>query len=90
MWIDRARVGRYARAGWRWVRLLAPKRARPGVRVFYGQDSIPGPGAPVAGGTAKFQRLATNHVDGPTLASMAVSGASIFIRSQSHLYRLGR
>lgn len=37
----------------------------------------------------RFQRLAQNHVDGPTLASMAVSGASIFIRSQSHLYRLG-
>lgn len=37
----------------------------------------------------RFQRLAQNHVHGPTLASMAVSGASIFIRSQSHLYRLG-
>jgi outer membrane protein assembly factor BamB len=37
-----------------------------------------------------FKKLATNHLDGPTLASMAVSGGSIFIRSQSHLYRLGR
>jgi hypothetical protein len=37
-----------------------------------------------------FKRLATNQLDGPTLASMAVSGGSIFIRSQSHLYRLGQ
>jgi outer membrane protein assembly factor BamB len=37
-----------------------------------------------------FKKLATNHLDGPTLASMAVSGGSIFVRSQSHLYRLGR
>jgi outer membrane protein assembly factor BamB len=37
-----------------------------------------------------FKRLAANQLDGPTLASMAVSGGSIFIRSQSHLYRLGQ
>ena len=28
--------------------------ARPGVRVFYGHDRVPGPGEPVAGGTAKL------------------------------------
>ena len=32
--------------------------------------------------------LATNQLDGATLASMAVSGGSIFIRSDAHLYRL--
>jgi outer membrane protein assembly factor BamB len=32
--------------------------------------------------------LATNQLDGATLASMAVSGGSIFIRSDTHLYRL--
>jgi outer membrane protein assembly factor BamB len=32
--------------------------------------------------------LAKNEVDGETLASMAVSGGSIFIRSRTHLYRL--
>jgi outer membrane protein assembly factor BamB len=32
--------------------------------------------------------LATNRLDGSTLASMAVSGGSIFIRSDTHLYRL--
>ena len=38
----------------------------------------------------KFQLLATNQVDGETLASMAVSGGSIFIRSRTHLYRVGK
>ena len=32
--------------------------------------------------------LATNQLDGPTLASMAVSSGSLFIRSQTHLYRI--
>jgi len=36
----------------------------------------------------QFEVLATNHLDGQTLASMAVSGGSIFVRSQTHLYRL--
>lgn len=36
----------------------------------------------------RFQVLATNQLDGETLASMAVSGGSIFIRSRTHLYRL--
>lgn len=33
--------------------------------------------------------LATNRIEGTTLASMAVSQGSIFIRSQTHLYRIG-
>jgi outer membrane protein assembly factor BamB len=37
----------------------------------------------------EFRKLATNTVDGETLASMAVSAGSIFIRSDSHLYRIG-
>ena len=36
----------------------------------------------------KLQPLAENQLDGETLASMAVSGGSIFIRSRTHLYRL--
>jgi outer membrane protein assembly factor BamB len=36
-----------------------------------------------------FQKLATNALDGASLASMAVFSRSIFIRTQSHLYRLG-
>ena len=88
MWIDRACVGRYARAGWRWVRLLAPKRARPGVRVFYGQDSIPGPGAPVAGGTAKFQRLASRFPNRPTDFNVLYFGSTWLPRDLEPLLRL--
>jgi outer membrane protein assembly factor BamB len=36
----------------------------------------------------EFRRLATNRLDGSTLASMAVSAGSIFIRSDTHLYRI--
>jgi outer membrane protein assembly factor BamB len=37
----------------------------------------------------EFRRLATNTLDGETLASMAVSAGSLFIRTDSHLYRIG-
>ena len=36
----------------------------------------------------QFKRLATNTLDGGLLASMAVSGGSLFLRTDSHLYRL--
>ncbi|MCA1576564.1 MAG: PQQ-binding-like beta-propeller repeat protein [Acidobacteria bacterium] len=36
----------------------------------------------------QLKHLATNQLDGPTLASMAVSHSSLFIRSQTHLYRI--
>jgi len=36
----------------------------------------------------EFKKLATNQLDGQTLASMAVSDRSIYIRSANHLYRL--
>ena len=35
-----------------------------------------------------FQRLAVNRLDEATLASMAVSGGSLFIRGHAHLYRI--
>ena len=35
-----------------------------------------------------FRKLAVNKLDGSTLASMAISGRSIFIRSATHLYRI--
>jgi outer membrane protein assembly factor BamB len=38
----------------------------------------------------QFQVLARNALDGDTLASMAVSGGSIFIRTDSHLYRIDK
>jgi outer membrane protein assembly factor BamB len=42
----------------------------------------------IAPGTI-FRKLATNTLDGAMLASMAVSQRSIFIRTHTHLYRLG-
>ena len=36
----------------------------------------------------EFKKLAVNRLDGYTLASMAVSNGSLFIRSHSHLYRI--
>jgi len=42
----------------------------------------------VAPGTT-FQKLASSEIDGSTLASMAVSNGSFFIRTSSHLYRIG-
>lgn len=38
----------------------------------------------------EFKKLATNQLDGATLASMAVADGSIFVRSQTHLYRLSQ
>ena len=37
-----------------------------------------------------FERLATSELDGITLASPAVAAGSFFIRTQTHLYRIGR
>ena len=36
----------------------------------------------------QLKHLATNQLDGPTLASMAVSHSSLFIRTATHLYRI--
>ena len=38
----------------------------------------------------QLKHLATNQLDGRTLASMAVASGSIFIRSDTHLYRIGK
>jgi outer membrane protein assembly factor BamB len=37
----------------------------------------------------QLKHLATNQIEGRTLASMAVASGSIFIRSETHLYRIG-
>ena len=36
----------------------------------------------------KFEKLATNKLDEPTLASYAVADGSLFIRGEKHLYRI--
>jgi glycosyltransferase involved in cell wall biosynthesis len=66
MQVDRRRVARYGRAASRWARLLVPSSPRPGIRVFYGHDRVPERGDAVAGGTAKFQRLAERFPNYPT------------------------
>jgi outer membrane protein assembly factor BamB len=43
----------------------------------------------IAPGT-EFRRLAVNRLDGETLASIAVSNGSIFIRSDHHMYRIAK
>jgi glycosyltransferase involved in cell wall biosynthesis len=90
VWIDGARVGRYARAGWRWARLLAPMRGEPGVRIFYGQDSVPEPDAPVAGGSAKFQRLASRFPNRPTDFNVLYLGSTWLPRDLEPLLRLAK
>jgi glycosyltransferase involved in cell wall biosynthesis len=88
--VDAARVGRYARAGRRWARLLLHRRAEPGLRVFYGHDRVPAPGEPVAGGTAKFQRLANRFPNHPTDFTLLYLGSTWFPRDLRPLLRLAR
>lgn len=37
----------------------------------------------------EFRRLGTNRLDGTTLASIAIADRSLFIRTDTHLYRIG-
>lgn len=55
-------------------------------RIYFqseeGETSVVAPGI-------EFELLATNELDGLTLASPAVADGSLFIRSHDHLYRIG-
>ena len=53
---------------------------------FLSEDGV----ATVIAPGLEFRILATNRLDGATLASMAVAGGSIYIRSATHLYRIGK
>jgi glycosyltransferase involved in cell wall biosynthesis len=88
--LDRTRVDRYARAGARWARLVARRRARPGVRVFYGHDEVPTPGEAVAGGTAKFQRLSSRFPNSPTDFTLLYVGSTWLPRDLRPLLALAR
>jgi glycosyltransferase involved in cell wall biosynthesis len=88
--IDRARIGRYARAAVRWARLLAPRRRAGGVRIFYGHDVVPSFGEPVAGGTAKFQRLAARFPNRPTDFTLLYLGTTWLPRDVRPLLALAR
>ena len=52
---------------------------------FLNEDGV----ATVVAASATFRELAVNELDGATLASMAVAGPSILIRTATHLYRIG-
>ncbi|HEX5582102.1 glycosyltransferase family 4 protein [Gaiella sp.] len=85
-----ARIGRYGRAAARWARLLAGGRARPGLRVFYGWDRIPEAGEPVAGGTAKLQKLAARWPNAPAEFSLLYLGTTYLPRDLRQLLWLAR
>src|SRR5919202_5541650 len=89
MW-DRGRAGRYAHAGRRWLRLMTARRRADGVRVFYGHDRIPAAGEPVAGGTAKFQRLAQRFPNRPTDFTLLYLGSTWLPRDLRPLLWLAR
>ncbi|MGZ4314346.1 MAG: glycosyltransferase family 4 protein [Gaiellaceae bacterium] len=91
MGVDAARIGRYLRAARRWTSLLLPRRRRPaGLRVFYGHDFVPGPGEPVAGGTAKSQRLAERFPNSPSDFTLLYLGSTWLPRDLDPLLRLAR
>jgi outer membrane protein assembly factor BamB len=73
-----------------WQRRLGGNHAASPVfvdgRIYF--QSEEGTTTVIAPGTT-FRQLATSELDSATLASMAVSDGSIFIRSRSHLYRIG-
>ena len=84
------RAGRYGRAGARWARSLAARKAPPGARVFYGWDHIPGAGERVAGGTAKLQKLAERWPNTPTAFSLLYLGTTYLPRDLRPLLWLAR
>ena len=74
----------------RWVqRLGGTFSASPvyadGRIYFTSEDSVT---TVIAPGTA-FRVLSTNRLDGSTLASIGISKGSMFIRTDTHLYRIG-
>jgi glycosyltransferase involved in cell wall biosynthesis len=85
-----ARAGRYARAGSRWARLLVAGRPKPGVRVFYGHDRVPGPGERAAGGSVKMQKLNERFPNSPTSFSLLYLGTTWLPRDLGPLLGLAR
>lgn len=85
-----ARAERYGRAASRWARLLATRGSRPGVRLFYGHDRVPGPDEPARGGTAKFQRLDARFPNHPTDFNVLYLGSSWLPRDLRQLLWFAR
>ena len=66
------------------------RRASPGLRVFYGWDRIPERGEPVAGGTAKLQKLAERWPNHPTDFSLLYLGTTYLPRDLRPLLWVAR
>jgi len=60
------------------------------VRVFYGHDRVPEPGAAVAGGSGKFQRLALRFPNSPMDFSLLYLGSTWLPRDVGALLGLAR
>jgi glycosyltransferase involved in cell wall biosynthesis len=60
------------------------------VRVFYGHDVVPADGEAVAGGTAKFQRLAARWPNRPTDFTILYLGSTALPRDLDALLHLAR
>ena len=86
----RGRAGRWARAGVRWLRLLAARSTPAGLRVSYGWDDVPGPGEPAAGGTAKLQRLAGRWPNHPADFTLLYLGSTYLPRDLRALLWVAR
>jgi outer membrane protein assembly factor BamB len=75
----------------RWVQRLGGEYSASPLladgRIYFSSEE--GVTTVIAPGRA-FQKLATNRLDGEMLASIAVSNGSFFIRTGSHLYRIGQ
>lgn len=84
------RAARYGRAARRWLLLLRPRRRRAGIRVFYGHDLVPGAGEAVAGGSAKFQRLAARYPNDSTDFTLLYLGSTWLPRDLGPLLALAR
>ncbi len=84
------RASRYGRAARRWGRLLAGRSVPPGVCVSYAHDVIPAPGDPVAGGSAKVQRLASRFPNHPDAFSLLYLGSTWLPRDLGALLWLAR
>lgn len=69
---------------------MLPSRSRNGVRVFYGHDRVPRRGDAVAGGTAKFQRLAERFPNSPTDFTLLYLGSTWLPRDAEPLLRLAK
>jgi glycosyltransferase involved in cell wall biosynthesis len=84
------RVARHVRAGVRWARLVLPLPVPDDLRVSYGHDRVPAPGAPARGGTAKAQRLAERFPNHPADFTLLYLGSSWLPRDLGPLLRVAR